>query len=182
MMDDVRNFYNEYLANSTYDDEQLKQICLGLESLLLDEVKIYCHEEYSAGQMTEIRLGLETLPVSLVMEYVDSKKSRELMAYTRIEAQRKYFKKIIGYNSDYYYDFQIVQVLRAIKTLPIEMALSIADFNISPLELEQNRKKLEKQFLIQMVSKNDSNDFSSFFEYAEELKEVQKKLCKVKNN
>lgn len=151
MIDDKKNSFHQLCESSgTFDEKQLVEIYKGLEILPLEQVEIYACKDYEWGQMQEIRLGLETLPVSLVMEYVDSKKSRELMAYTRIKAQNKYFEKIVGCNYVYYYDFQIVQILKAIKTLPVEMALTVVNPKFSPLDIEQERKKLEKTLLSQM--------------------------------
>ena len=151
MIDDKKNSFHQICESSgIFDEKQLVEIYKGLETLPLEQVEIYACKDYEWGQMQEIRLGLETLPVSLVMEYVDSKKSRELMAYTRIKAQNKYFEKIVGCNYVYYYDFQIVQILKAIKTLPVEMALTVVNSKFSPLDIEQKRKKLEKTLLSQM--------------------------------
>lgn len=151
MIDDKKILFHQLCESSgTFDEKQLVEIYKGLEILPLEQVEIYACKDYEWGQMQEIRLGLETLPVFLVMEYVDSKKSRELMAYTRIEAQNKYFEKIVGCNYVYYYDFQIVQILKAIKTLPVEMALTVVNPKFSPLDIEQERKKLEKTLLSQM--------------------------------
>lgn len=153
MMDDVKKFC-ENLEKDKFDKEQLKQIYLGLGSLFLEEVKIYACECYDAGQMQEIRLGLETLPVSLVLKYANPNNSRELMAYRRLVMQRDYFKKMIDRDTDYYYDFQIVQILMAIKTLPLEIALSIADPKLSTFELERKRQDLEEIYFKQMTYKN----------------------------
>lgn len=176
MMDDVKNFY-ENLEKNKFDQEQLKQIYLGLESLCLEDVKIYACEYYDAGQMQEIRLGLETLPVSLVSKYANPDNSRELMAYRRLVMQRDYFKKMIDRDIDYYYDFQIVQILMAIKTLPLEIALSIADPKLSSFELEQKRKELEENYFKQMISKNSISEFSCTCENIDELMEIKKIKC-----
>jgi len=176
-MDDVKNFCKN-LENDNFDDEQLKQIYLGLERLSLEEVKIYACECYDAGQMQEIRLGLETLPVSLVLKYTNLNNSRKLMAYKRLEMQKDYFKKMVSCDFDYYYDFQIIQILRAVKTLPLEIALSIADPKLPSFELERKRKDLEESYLKQLLNKNVVGEFS--FEKSDELKETQKIKC-IKN-
>ena len=79
---------------------------------------------------------------------------------------------------DYYYDFQIIQILRAVKTLPLEIALSIADPKLPSFELERKRKDLEESYLKQLLNKNVVGEFS--FEKSDELKETQKIKC-IKN-
>jgi len=170
-----KQFYAECVANTVYDEKQLEQICMGLESLPLEkvlvyvqdsfsgeqmkqirlglenlslaEVMIYAIDDYSWQQMLEIRIGLETLPVDLVMKYAEANYSRETMGHIRMEMQREYFSKLTQLGTHYYYQFQIEEVLRAIKRIPFERALSIADSNLSAIEMEDRRRQMEQKFL-----------------------------------
>jgi len=147
MNDLKKQFYEMCYESGNYDEPQLVEIYKGLEILPLEQVMIYATTSYNWGQMREIRTGLETLPLKQVLSYAKPKICREAMGERRMQMQDKYFKKIVSDDTRYYYHFQIEEILRAVKSLPFDQAISIADSNLSTLEMEDRRKYLEQKFL-----------------------------------